>query len=259
MADTLPEVTITGNANTFSTGAAAVDVANNILSQGIAWLRDRSSRRWQEEMWNKQNEYNLPINQRKRLEEAGINPNLAFGSSASAMGTSLPSSPTTHVPQVSLGEFYLKKKAAEAQIRAQNAASQKQIADAENQRMQNDIMSNLFDYIMEGKRGDYQVQKIINDWKLDNATRELDINFLSAQAKKDLLVLQQELIKMETTKTEQAALNLKQEYDHLVKKYLFEDYYYDQRQNPYETSTILGMLRSLWGPISQWLNYFGIE
>ena len=42
------------------------------------------SRMWQEEMWHKQNEYDSPVNQRARLEEAGINPNLAFGSAASA-------------------------------------------------------------------------------------------------------------------------------------------------------------------------------
>ena len=38
------------------------------------------------ENWNLQNEYNSPANQRKRLEEAGINPAAVFGSNGSSAG-----------------------------------------------------------------------------------------------------------------------------------------------------------------------------
>ena len=38
------------------------------------------------ENWNMQNEYNSPANQRKRLEEAGINPAAVFGSNGSSAG-----------------------------------------------------------------------------------------------------------------------------------------------------------------------------
>lgn len=34
----------------------------------------RIQREWQEEMWNKNNEYNTPLSQKQRLEDAGINP-----------------------------------------------------------------------------------------------------------------------------------------------------------------------------------------
>lgn len=37
---------------------------------------------------DKQNEYNKPINQMKRLEEAGLNPNLVYGSGADALSAS---------------------------------------------------------------------------------------------------------------------------------------------------------------------------
>ena len=49
---------------------AGLDLTNNIGSGLINIIRDRASRDWQEEMWNRQNEYNLPVNQRQRLEEA---------------------------------------------------------------------------------------------------------------------------------------------------------------------------------------------
>lgn len=40
------------------------------------------------EMWNKANEYNSPAAQMKRLQDAGLNPNLAFGSGSVAGNTS---------------------------------------------------------------------------------------------------------------------------------------------------------------------------
>lgn len=43
-------------------------------------------------LMNKQNEYNKPINQMKRLEEAGLNPNLVYGNGAGQSLSATPSS-----------------------------------------------------------------------------------------------------------------------------------------------------------------------
>lgn len=43
---------------------------------------------WNEEMWNKQNEYNTASNQRKRLEEAGLNPQLMMKGGSAGTATS---------------------------------------------------------------------------------------------------------------------------------------------------------------------------
>lgn len=40
------------------------------------------------EMWNRSNEYNTPLNQRKRIEAAGFNPNLVYGHGSLANTTS---------------------------------------------------------------------------------------------------------------------------------------------------------------------------
>jgi ribosomal protein S20 len=42
------------------------------------------------EMWNLQNEYNSPLNQRKRYEEAGLNPNLMYGQGTTGNASSMP-------------------------------------------------------------------------------------------------------------------------------------------------------------------------
>ena len=67
-----------------SAAAALGGSAMNSYSANMAnkWNRREAekNRKWQEEQWNKQNEYNLPSNQVQRLRDAGLNPNLILGS-----------------------------------------------------------------------------------------------------------------------------------------------------------------------------------
>ena len=42
------------------------------------------------EQWNRENEYNKPINQMARLKEAGLNPNLVYGNGAQSVSASSP-------------------------------------------------------------------------------------------------------------------------------------------------------------------------
>lgn len=58
-------------------------LATAIATGANAWLGYEGNKQaWNQSMdaWNKQNEYNKPINQMARLKEAGLNPNLAYGS-----------------------------------------------------------------------------------------------------------------------------------------------------------------------------------
>lgn len=51
------------------------------------------------EMWNKQNDYNLPINQMDRLRAAGLNPNLVYGSGG-VTGNTIGNAPQYNAPHV---------------------------------------------------------------------------------------------------------------------------------------------------------------
>jgi hypothetical protein len=76
-----------------SLGAGLLSAA---VDFGTAWYTseqnkkmERETRRWNEKMWNKQNIYNHPSMQMARLQEAGLNPRLVYGSNAGgATGTS---------------------------------------------------------------------------------------------------------------------------------------------------------------------------
>ena len=45
----------------------------------------QKQRDWQEYMWNQANKFNSPLQQRQRLAEAGLNPNLVYGDGAKAL------------------------------------------------------------------------------------------------------------------------------------------------------------------------------
>lgn len=223
-----------------------LDVGNNLLTAGINIYRDRKAREWQEEMWNKQNEYNLPVNQRKRLEDAGINPNLAFGSSASSgLASSPPGTPSTHDVKLSLGEFYLRKKQIEAELKMKDAETKRYDEMTDQLRMQNAMFSALFQDTLATKQQDLYVQRIVQGWQEDNIRHKLDVGLETDEQKLDAIKATNLLTQARTDHTKAMKERLEEELNHLRSKWKFEEGYYNTNMNPYETSTPLGIMRYL--------------
>ena len=117
-------------------GSAGLGVMNAVANQAL----NEEQRLWQEEMWKKNNEYNTPVNQMKRLRAAGINPHFAISGGSLGTGTSSsPVSPTSPTPYdfspISEGinrsiELYQNKRVNDADIELKNA-------QADNQRTKN--------------------------------------------------------------------------------------------------------------------------
>lgn len=57
--------------------------ASNWMNAGS----NKANRKWSEEMWEKNNEYNLPVNQIQRFKDAGLNPALAYGDGTSTLAS----------------------------------------------------------------------------------------------------------------------------------------------------------------------------
>lgn len=53
------------------------------------------SREWQENMWNKQNAYNSPVNQMKMMKDAGLNVNAMYGQGTASAAATSAGSPAT--------------------------------------------------------------------------------------------------------------------------------------------------------------------
>lgn len=124
-------------------GASAISMGGNLLGSLLGFgSQERTNKANMQlaeyqyskalEMWNRQNEYNLPKNQMSRLTDAGLNPNLVYGNGTVQGLTSAPA-PQYHAPTLqaytnfgSLGAeqavtTYLQAKQTDAVVKKTNA------------------------------------------------------------------------------------------------------------------------------------------
>jgi hypothetical protein len=89
-------------------GGIGAQIAGNIASVGLQGIINRRAerRQWNRNvsMWKMQNEYNSPINQMKRLKEAGLNPNLMYGKGTVGNSQTLPQ--YNALPPQGMGEVF---------------------------------------------------------------------------------------------------------------------------------------------------------
>ena len=104
----------------------------NLMAQHV---ENERNRKFAIDMWNKQNEYNLPTNQMQRLRDAGINPHLAYSqgqpmntSNAPASPTGIGSMPQGVAPQMNIGEVF-NALLTSAQVKNMNAQTEKTLAE----------------------------------------------------------------------------------------------------------------------------------
>lgn len=146
-------------------GSSATNSANAAQLQAVKMQND-----FNEKMWNMNNEYNTPLAQRQRLEQAGLNPNLAY----SGVNTGNSSSPVT---QSSLPN--IKK----------NDAWQRSINDIGNTIVS---LSNIVKNVNEAKMSTYDTQlrklgleqelaNYVNGLKLGGMTTQKGIDFFDLE------------------------------------------------------------------------------
>lgn len=145
--------------------SGALNAVGNITSSFINNAINRSENKKAYErnlaMWNMENEYNHPVQQMARLREAGLNPNLVYGSGATTLAASTKSAQPANVsfPQLDALQMMnayqdLKQKDAMTEnIKAQKAEvdARRIIAEEQAKKLGND---NAF----FGKYGYYPVQ-----------------------------------------------------------------------------------------------------
>lgn len=108
---------------------AGAGVIDNIFNLGQA----KKQRKWQEQMMDKQNAYNSPIQQMERLKAAGLNPHLVYGSGNAIQSSAGPAAaPGYH--QSNFGEV------ASNYITNRLTARQEQNAIAQNENIKQDTI-----------------------------------------------------------------------------------------------------------------------
>lgn len=110
----------------------AIASSAGLLGDVAGWFGARQNTKdaqaWQEKMWNRQNEYNLPYNQRQRLEAGGFNPHLMYGTGSLANTAGSVGSPTpTAMKQLDFGrhlQMYIENKRANETLQLNKDAMQ---------------------------------------------------------------------------------------------------------------------------------------
>lgn len=133
-------------------GQAISSLVNSILGQKTARQNTERTIQGQKElaeyayskdleMWNRQNQYNLPLNQMQRFKDAGLNPNLVFSKGSPGNAQVLPkyNAPTIkyenlpiQVPNLVGTYFDIKTKKANASYLESKANKEEQLAETAN-------------------------------------------------------------------------------------------------------------------------------
>ena len=118
-----------------------ITAAGSVLSNMMNSSESVAQRDWQERMWEKNNEYNTPQNQMRRLRQAGINPHFAISGGQLGTGTSSAPANTYQPAQYDFSPI------GEGVARSVELSQQRQLNDAEidfkNQQAQNWSIKNI--------------------------------------------------------------------------------------------------------------------
>lgn len=155
-------------------GIAGVGAAVNTIG---TLDQNRKSRQFQEKMFHMTNEYNHPLAQRQRLEEAGLNPALMYGGSVTgAAGTAdQPAKPDFDFPdvgqQLGTGVGHM--------IQAQAVQSQLDINRAREDNIEQDTANKGIDAILkaisaQGADLDYKQKKELFDTVIETEKQKLE-------------------------------------------------------------------------------------
>ena len=195
--------------------AAGIGAAAGGLQSAATGRMNKKSRNFQREMFDKTNKYNSPLEQRKRLEAAGLNPNLVYGSSSGGVaGTaSQPSKPDFNTP-----EFSEIAKPLQAGVmdyyNSKNIQSATDVNDAREENIKQDTVNKGIDSVNKAVAAasgqiDYKTKKELYSntiKKAEESLRQLSVNTDYTAAKNSR---EQQIVEATETKIRQEISNLK--------------------------------------------------
>lgn len=174
-------------------GALAATSLSNSANANL----DNANRQWQERMWHEANAYNTPVQQRQRLEAAGINPALAFQNGSTGVAASSPT-PNQHTPADYSGLGAGISNAVAQYYQAQNVDANNELLKSQTEavRIQNTTQlardfANLYKTYVEAQKVGADTKWI--EWQMDRSQAMFDAEYkrnyheiLALDAKTDL-------------------------------------------------------------------------
>ena len=140
------------------------------------------------EMWNMQNEYNSPIAQRQRLEEAGLNPALMYGNGGGSTGNA------SQMPQYqAFGQDITQNLMTGLQMAQVYANVRKTNAEAQKQELENPYVGATAQAILDNYLANTDLTKeqknknIVEQKQLWKSIEKMDIDIAEANKRIDLM------------------------------------------------------------------------
>lgn len=153
------------------------------------------------EQWNRQNEYNKPINQMARFKEAGLNPNLMYGQGTPGNATDSPNYSAPHLqfdnPFPNLGNDIGQLRQTDADVALKGA--NEDLARANKDNVEQDTNNKKLDNVIKAL-------DIINK-RIKNETDEEQLSILK-ETKDELIKQEEELLRKITAEADTAEENL---------------------------------------------------
>jgi len=193
-------------------GANLLGQAGNALFQGG---QNRKNRDFTREMyqtqkqdsidfWNMQNTYNSPEQQMQRLQQAGLNPNMVYGSGSAVNVASAPSvphasTPNNQAPRVDTGQIvdsYFNAQTRQATV--SNMQKQGDLLDAEKSLKQAELVKLLQGNRFGEETFDWRKETVLRNMNLKGYDQDIKNNSLELMAHKlKQMILTQEAIKLD--------------------------------------------------------------
>ena len=137
----------------------AIDFIGGLFGNRARKRESQRQREWSESMWNRQNAYNTPAMQIKRLKEAGLNPALMYGQGT--VGNAEKALPYQQAQLESVGANF-----------AQSAAAGAQTALAKSQEKLNNANAAYQGIAGSVKAGEFGIAKELAQYTMDNLTAD---------------------------------------------------------------------------------------
>lgn len=150
-------------------------LGSSLLSNIGAKSRQRLADNKNVEFWKMQNQYNLPKNQMQRLKDAGLNPNLIYGSSpAGASGSAGSIAPSKAAPYNIQNPVPPSNMLLKSQIGLNNSQKIKNMADS----AYSTSLKGKIDALLGGEVENLDIKNQADQLRLDigNATKQKQIN-----------------------------------------------------------------------------------
>ena len=172
-----------------TTIASAASIGSNLINYYATSSMNEATRNWNEAQyrtqrwdslqdWHRQNEYNHPIEQMRRLREAGLNPHLVYGGGANSVSGPVRGTDTKSwnpsVPKLDLQNVVSEIIGVSQQQQAlKNAEAQLMLLNAQKDRTDADTLRILEDTEGKGINNKYLADEIVS--RINNRNKDTEL------------------------------------------------------------------------------------